>query len=250
LAFWFRENDVEFKLFCLPFSWTGLNAMKDHNRVFDQGQIFVPSGPTPRPSVIFLSVLAHLIALGWIVESRHSPIVLIVPKEYAVQKISGAHLSFNASKVNPTPPHILPLRARRSARHALPPQSGTTADGAALQVLREHAKQATTAMVTSIKQRQIYGFSPIEYRLAVQMAGEIPTISAADVPPHFEQYVVVEITIDVDGRVADARIVAGQVDSTIQQTLLSAIRGFKYNPAKRDGTPIPSQLDLVIHIPT
>ena len=105
-------------------------------------------------------------------------------------------------------------------------------------------------MVTSIKQRQIYGFSPIEYRLAVQTAGEIPTISAADVPPHFEQYVVVEVTIDVDGRVADARVVAGQVDSTIQQTLLSAIRGFKYNPAKRDGTPIASQLDLVIHIPT
>jgi TonB family protein len=224
--------------------------MKDHNGVFDQRQIFVSSSPTPRPSVILLSVLAHLIALGWIVESRHGPIVLIVPKEYAVQRISGAHVSFHAAKVNPSLLRVRPLRVRRSTRQARVPESGTSPEGAALQILREHAKQATTAMVTSIKQRQIYGFSPIEYRLAVQTAGEIPTIAATDVPPHFEQYVVVEVTIDVDGRVADARVVAGQVDSTIQQTLLSAIRGFKYNPAKRDGTPIASQLDLVIHIPT
>jgi TonB family protein len=224
--------------------------MKDHNRVFDQDQIFVPSSPTPRPSLILFSVLAHVIVLGWIVESRHSPIVLIVPKEYAVQRISGAHLSFHATKTNPAPLRVRPFRVRRSTRQARVPEPGTSAEGSALQILREHAKQATTAMVTSIKQRQIYGFSPIEYRLAVQTAGEIPTISAADVPPHFEQYVVVEVTIDVDGRVADARVVAGQVDSIIQQTLLSAIRGFKYNPAKRDGTPIASQLDLVIHIPT
>jgi TonB family protein len=124
------------------------------------------------------------------------------------------------------------------------------ADGKALQVLREHAKQATAGMMMSFKLHQVYGFSPNDYRLAVQTAGEIPTIAAADVPPHFEQYVVVEVTIDVDGRVAEARIVAGEVDSTIQQRLLSAIREFKYNPATRDGTPIPIQVDLVIHIPT
>ncbi|HKF23887.1 MAG TPA: TonB family protein [Candidatus Angelobacter sp.] len=172
-----------------------------------------------------------------------------MPKEYAVQRVSGATpLSFQASNVSPTSPPS-PLRARRRARHELPLQPGF-ADGKALQVLREHAKQATAGMMMSFKLHQVYGFSPNDYRLAVQTAGEIPTIAAADVPPHFEQYVVVEVTIDVDGRVAEARIVAGEVDSTIQQRLLSAIREFKYNPATRDGTPIPIQVDLVIHIPT
>jgi TonB family protein len=60
----------------------------------------------------------------------------------------------------------------------------------------------------------------------------------------------VEVTIDVDGRVAEARVTTGMVAPTIEQTLLAAIREFKYTPAKRDGTPIPSQLDIVVHIPT
>jgi TonB family protein len=60
----------------------------------------------------------------------------------------------------------------------------------------------------------------------------------------------VEVTIDVDGSVAEARIVTGMADPTLERRLLSAIRGFRYNPATRDGVPIPSQLDIVIHIPT
>jgi TonB family protein len=103
----------------------------------------------------------------------------------------------------------------------------------------------------SLKFRQVYGFSPThEYQLALRTAGEIPSISAADLPPRFEQYVIVEVTIDVDGRVVEERIVAGMVDPAIERTLLSAIREFKYSPAKRDGVPIPSQLDIVIHIPS
>jgi TonB family protein len=89
-----------------------------------------------------------------------------------------------------------------------------------------------------------------EYQLAVQTAGEIPMIPAEQVPPHFQQYVIIEVTIDTEGSVAEARIVSGLVSANIEQTLLAAIREFKYNPAKRDGVPIPSQRDIVIHIPT
>jgi len=119
------------------------------------------------------------------------------------------------------------------------------------QILRAEAKRATAAITASINFHGIYGFYPDhDYQLAVQTAGEFPSISAAQVPPRFEQYVVIEVTIDTDGRVAEAQIIAGLVDPAIQQTLLSAIREFKYKPAKRDGTPIPSQRDIVIHIPT
>ena len=54
------------------------------------------------------------------------------------------------------------------------------------------------------------------------MAGEIPTIPASDLPPRFEQYVMVDIIVDIDGRVAEAQIVGGQVPEKIQETLLSA----------------------------
>jgi hypothetical protein len=50
--------------------------------------------------------------------------------------------------------------------------------------------------------------------------------------------------------VAQAKIVSGSVAPSIQHKLLAAILGFKYNPAKRGGTPIPSQLDLVVHVPS
>jgi TonB family protein len=103
----------------------------------------------------------------------------------------------------------------------------------------------------SLRFRQIYGFNPShDYRLPVQTAGEVPSVSANEVPPRFEQYLVVEVTIDVDGSVAEARIVTGMVDLTIERRLLSAIHEFKYKPATRDGLAIPSQLDIVIHIPT
>lgn len=103
----------------------------------------------------------------------------------------------------------------------------------------------------SLRFRHIYGFTPgPQYRLAVQTSGEIPPISADEVPLHFQQYVIIEVTIDVDGSVAQARVVAGVVDTTIEQKLLSAIREFKYDPATRDGTPIPSQRDIVIHVPS
>jgi len=106
-------------------------------------------------------------------------------------------------------------------------------------------------MTMNLNFRGIYGFNPgPDYQLAVQTSGEWPSISAAQLPPHFEQLVIVEVTIDTEGRVAEARIVGGVVDGTIAQKLLSTIREFKYSPAKRDGVPIPSQKDLVIHIPS
>jgi TonB family protein len=105
-------------------------------------------------------------------------------------------------------------------------------------------------MVATIKVRQFYGFSTDQYDLAYQTSGKFPVISADELPPRFEQYVIVEVTIDVDGHVAYARIVSGEAPLAIQQRLLSAAREFKYTPARRNGTPIPTQLDLVVHIPS
>jgi TonB family protein len=202
---------------------------------------------------MLLSVFAHLIVLALIVVFWHTTGVHILPEKYtAVQRISGpAYLSFNSTSSKPTRPHVRPSHAHPSVRPANTPAPGTVAGVKSAQTLREHAKQGTAAIMLSLKFRQIYGFSPThDYQVAVRTAGEIPSISAADLPPRFEQYVTVEVTIDIDGRVAEERIVAGMVDLAIERTLLSAIREFKYSPAKRDGVPIPSQLDIVIHIPS
>jgi TonB family protein len=216
-----------------------------------QRQIFVSCDPVPRRSVIVLSVFAHFVVLASVVVLRPTTIVRKLPEQYTVQHISGAaHLSFNASNAKAARPQISFPRVHPSTRQAPASEPGTSVDAAAVEILRGQAKQATAGLMTGFKMRHIYGFDPDNFQLPVRTAGEVPSIPAADVPPRFQQYVIVEVTIDVDGRVADARIVSGMVDRQIQQTLLSAIREFKYNPAKRDGTPIPSQVDIVVHIPT
>lgn len=219
--------------------------------MLDQKQILVSTDPVPRRSVLLLTVAAYACLLGWITVSRPAPKVIKVPQQYAVERISPAgHLSFQANNAVPPQPHARLFTARRFTVPKRLPESEGAGTDAATEIIREHARQATVAIVNDLKQRQLYGFSPGSYEIPVWISGQYPVISPAEVPPRFEQLLTVEITINADGRVVDARIVSGLVDAPIQKKVLAAVREFKYNPAKRGGTPIPSQLDLVIHIPS
>jgi len=207
-------------------------------------------GAFPRAFALLLSVFLHFVVLVLLVVFRWTPRIYIPPMEYQnTSRSAGAvYLSL---KAEPTRSNIQQAYARRRRRQAQTPEPNVAPAGASGQTLRRQAKQATAAITMSLNFRGIYGFNPgPDFQLAVQTSGEWPSISAAQLPPHYEQLVIVEVTIDTDGRVAEARIVGGVVDRTIEQELLSAIREFKYSPAKRDGVPIPSQKDLVIHVPT
>lgn len=205
----------------------------------------------PRASILSLSVSAHVVVVLVVIGLGRMAGPRVVPQKYeAVQTISGAaHVAVSAPP-KAVPPHASPFRPPRSKAKPRAQAQGMTGDGTSLETLRTHAKQATAGLMVGIKQRLIYGFSTTNYQLAVHTAGELPTIAADELPPRFEQYLIVEVTIDIDGRVADARLLSGITTPKIEQTVLSAIREFKYIPAKRDGTPIPCQVDIVVHIPT
>jgi len=218
--------------------------------MLNQDQIFVPRAPVPRVSFFSLSVLAHLVVLAVLV-LRHAAAPYIVPnKNEMVQSVSGTDQVTYNPPPKASPPRPSPFHVPRSKQKPRVQEQDVSGTGTALETLRAHAKAATAGLMVGIKQRLIYGFSTNDYKLAIQTSGAIPVISASDLPPRFEQYLIVEVTIDTDGRVADARLTAGMATPKIEQTLLSAIREFKYIPAKRDGTPIPCQIDLVIHIPS
>jgi TonB family protein len=218
--------------------------------MLNQDQIFVPREPVPRVSFFSLSVLAHFVVLAVLV-LRHATAPQIVPTKYQmVQAVSGTDQVTYNPPPKAAPPHASPFHVPRSKQKPRVQEQDVSGTGTALETLRAHAKAATAGLMVGIKQRLIYGFSTNDYKLAIQTSGAIPVISADDLPPRFEQYLIVEVTIDTDGRVADARLTAGMATPKIEQTLLSAIREFKYIPAKRDGTPIPCQIDLVIHIPS
>jgi len=118
------------------------------------------------------------------------------------------------------------------------------------EALQGEARRETAALMRSLKFRQIYGFYPgHNYELPIRKSGEMPHIPADLFPPNFSQFVVIDIVIDTQGSVADAKIVAGIVDPPIQKLLLSGVRQFKYTPAKKDSIAVPSQLELVFLVP-
>lgn len=216
-----------------------------------QRQILLSNRPVPGRALLSLSVAAHLAALALIFAMLRATAVHFVPPRYeTVQVISGAaRLSYNPPRTRSV--QTAPLLQQRAPQRSRVASNGTVPTGKALEVLREHAQSATAGMIDSIRVSQFYGFHySDDYKLAIHTVGGLPHISAAELPPHFEQLVTVEVTIDTGGHVADARIIGGEVSATIQRKLLAAIREFRYIPATHYGSPIPSQLDLIIHVPT
>jgi TonB family protein len=229
--------------------------MTQNDLALDPREMLIPGSSAPRASILLSSLAAHFVVLALLMIVLRTGGPRIVPtKLEAVQMISGPkHLSFESFKAQTAKTHASALHLRRRVRqeHAIQPPPDPSSDGPAMQALRKRAKEYTAGLMTNFKFRQIYGFSPgADYQLAFQMAGSLPIISATEVPPRFEQYLIVDIIVDVDGRVADARIESGSVDPNIEKKLLAAIRDFKYRPATRDGSPIPCQLGIVVHIPS
>jgi TonB family protein len=207
----------------------------------------------PRALTLLLSFAGHCVALALMVLLWHAGHPHVLPEKFQLvqaMRPPAGHVSFNSNQASPKNTNS-PLHMNRTKRHARTPVMESRPEGVYSGTLREQAVKATADITHDLRFRLIYGFSPNhKFDLAVQTGGEVPPISADEVPPHFQQYVIIEVTIDAEGHVAEDRIVAGEVDSAIQQKLLAAIREFKYNPAKRDGVPIPSQRDIVIHIPS
>jgi len=208
-------------------------------------------GERPAPSALGLSLLIHcagflLVFLFLLIQSHVGPRILPVRIEVAQVIPLSHHVSFpNRTAVRGNGGRI-GVRTRASSPAKNP--ALTLSPGEALQ---KEAKMYSAAIMNSLKFQEIYGFYPgHKFQLPLRQSGDVPHISADLVPPHFEQIVLIDATIDTNGKVADARIVAGEVDPTIQQTLLAAVREFTYTPATRDDIPIPSQVEIVIHVPS
>jgi hypothetical protein len=207
-------------------------------------------GDSPGLSAISVSILVHCLVIVVILILGHAaaPRIIPSPQYEAVKLVRGSsRVSFEKSTtatVKHSDHAVSRSRLVVPAKHISPPSSNS---GEALQ---GEARRETAALMRSLKFRQIYGFYPgHNYELPIRKSGEMPHISADLFPPNFSQFVVIDIVIDTQGSVADAKIVAGIVDPPVQQLLLSGVRQFKYTPAKKDSIPVPSQLELVFLVP-
>lgn len=205
-------------------------------------------GAAPAPAPAFLaSVFLHLAALAALIFLRHTahPHIELVKYE-EVQLQTGPVYRPQNTQVGHAQGHPAPARQRRRVARAEVTEATEILEPG--QPLQEQAKRWTSTLTTSLNFHGVY--KNHVYKLAVLASGDPPVISPDELPPHFQQYVIIEVTIDTKGRAAEVRKVAGEVEPRIEEKLLAAIRKFRYIPAKRDGLAIPSQKDIVIHIPT
>lgn len=207
---------------------------------------FLGAGIAPL-SALVVSVFLHVVALSTLILLRHAshPHVAVVQYQ-EVQLQSGPVYQPQSAQAGNGPGR--PTHAKRPARLPRPVPAEATEILDPGQPLQEQAKRWTSTVTKSLNFHGIY--MNHVYELAVLASGDPPVISPDELPPHYQQYVIVEVTIDTKGRAAEVRLVAGEVEYRIEQKILEAIRKFRYVPAKRDGLAIPSQRDIVIHIPT
>lgn len=164
---------------------------------------------------------------------------------------SHNYLPFRPVKPKLNQSSSLPATAHQPRRQAPKAEIASEGDSDSVEVIRAKAKRATAGLLQNFKFRTTYGFMPNdEYSLPIHTGGDPPQVAASDLPPRFEQYLIVEATINIDGKVVDARIITGLVEQKIQDKVLAAVREFKYIPAKHNGSPIPSQVDIVVHVPS
>ncbi|HEY6972054.1 MAG TPA: energy transducer TonB [Candidatus Angelobacter sp.] len=211
----------------------------------------------PGPSWLVASVCIHVVAFAaFVFFLRLAGQPRIQPATYIVAQISVEPIYLPQSqRVGPghsqpqgNPAHITRSRQQllsRQLRLEIPDEPQYTGQDA---VLQQQARRWTSDITRSLNFHGVY-LNHV-YQLAVLVSGDLPVISESELPPHFQSYVIIEVTIDEEGRPAHVHTVAGIVTPKIEEKLLAAIRQFRYIPAKRDGLPIPSQRDIVIHIPT
>jgi hypothetical protein len=202
----------------------------------------------PFGRALSVSAIFHVaLLLLWFEFVHTTRIVLVTNVMVAASPMTGGTVVFQPQASSGAP--LLPRHRRiRRMRKALPAM-GSSSSGA-METLRKEAQRTTASLMKELKFRLTYGIGSKDYELPIHKQGEIPLITAADLPPRFEQYLEIEILIDTAGSVAEAKIVHGAADQKIEERLLSAVRQFKYIPAKYLQRPVPCQMDIVVHIPS
>jgi len=75
-----------------------------------------------------------------------------------------------------------------------------------------------------------------------------PLISRSDIPAGVEGDVIVEVTIDAQGKVVGTKILAS-LNYGIEEKVLAALQNWRFRPATMDGVPVPSQHNVYFHYP-
>ena len=74
-------------------------------------------------------------------------------------------------------------------------------------------------------------------------------IPGSELPSGVHGDVIVEITIDAEGKVVDEKLLQG-LGHGVDERVIAAVRDQRYRPATRNGVPISSKRDVHFHFPS
>jgi len=87
-----------------------------------------------------------------------------------------------------------------------------------------------------------------EVRPAIRIFGSEPVLDSDDLAGISEGNEIIEITIDVQGNIVE-RTVVQSLGAQVDAKVMTALADWRFRPATRDGTPIPSKQDVYYHFP-
>jgi protein TonB len=70
-----------------------------------------------------------------------------------------------------------------------------------------------------------------------------------ELPTGVQGDVIVEVTIDAKGMVAETRLLQG-LGHGIDERVIAVLHEWRFRPATRNGVPIPSKHDVHFHFPS
>lgn len=119
---------------------------------------------------------------------------------------------------------------------------------------QKEVKRPIEEAATSARAGSTFGSRYEGSTLGSEVRPAIPTVFPDPpihevVAPGISGDVVVEITIDEVGNVIDARVLKS-LGFGIEERVVATLRNWRFHPATKDGTPIPSKQDYRFHYPS
>ncbi|MFZ0285773.1 MAG: energy transducer TonB, partial [Terriglobales bacterium] len=200
-------------------------------------------------SILGSSVAIHLLFLAWVL---HSPAPIFVSPSSVMQGEHGAGLQYlyfpgkpEASEQPPQQAHLTWSHTQKSAKKArkAPPVSRVESDTEIAAVLAPNERPAGSPYGSLY-----YGKATgPEVRPALPIVARDPTLGS-DMSNGIAGDVVVEVTIDEQGKIVDLKLIQS-LSPPIDQLVLAAVAKWQFLPATRNGTPIASKQDVYYHFP-
>lgn len=195
---------------------------------------------------VSISIVVHCLILAWVL---HSPRPIFVAPSYVMKGQPGGTLTrlyFGGTNgvTQEQSPHVSLPKAATANTHRMPSLPPKAKVGSALVAALRSDQPLGGSLYGSLS----YGaLSGPDVRPALPVFSPDPAIDR-EISTSLAGDVIVEVTIDEAGKITEMRLIQG-LGAGVDQKVLEAVNRWQFEPATRNGTPIPSKQDVYYHFP-